>query len=907
LFVMKCRRDEQMTLLPLDRSRDITTCAPPPAPRALFARDALNVHYSPTDPKQPLHLIPGGRPEGQTELARLRAEIEARDRQETAIAELGQAALTGVDPYILLGQACALVELTLAVDHCRVLEITPAGRTVLRASIGSNTTFNHCERDDEENESIAMYVAVAGAPVVFTDLGQETRFKSSHLRDYHGIRGGAGVAIPTAAGVFGVLLAYSSAERLLAEYEIAFLRSTASLLGEAFERYRTEQALRKSESRLKQLIDSTLDAVVTIDRDGRVIEWNPQAEAIFGMRARDVLGRPVPPDIMPATIGAQRRVEALGRRAGGEEFPIEITIDPVGSGGDQTFTAFIRDISERRRAQEELERREQRFRALVEKSWSGVALLDQNLAFAYAGSSTERLLGYGERDLLGASFLGFVHPRERAGARQLFADLLGAPNREVQGELRFLHKSGSWVWIEGFAQNLLHDPSVGAIIMNYRDVTLRKATEKQLEYQAYYDALTGLPNRLLFRDRVVTAIAQAQRNHRALAVMYLDLDHFKLVNDGLGHSVGDKLLAQVAERLQASVRASDTISRLGGDEFTLLLNEVGNSDAVASIARKILQSLARPFKVDGHELFVTASIGISLYPNDGAEVETLLRSADSAMYRAKELGRNQAQLFTASMNERYVRRLALEQSLHHALERRELELHYQPVYDRARRPVSVEALIRWNHPTRGLVPPVDFIPLAEETGLIVPIGEWVVREVCAQLRRWHDSGLTMMKAAINISAPQLQQPAFTRTVADALQRHGLAPSSLQIEITETVAVQNIDLILQVLQELKDFGVGIAIDDFGTGQSSLVYLKRFPIDTVKIDQTFVRDVTTDDSAAAIVSYVISLAHTLRFDVVAEGVETEEQYQFLRLNACDRLQGFLFSPAVPASEIEKLIHA
>ena len=835
----------------------------------------------------------------------MRAEIEARDRQETAVSELGQAALTGVDPYILLGQACALVELTLAVDHCRVLEITPSGRTVLRASIGSNATFNHCESDDEENESVAMYVAVAGAPVIFTGLDEETRFKSSHLRDYHGIRGGAGVVIPAASGVFGILLAYSSAERLLAEYEIAFLRSTASLLGEALERYRTEQALRKSESRLKQLIDSTLDAVVTVDRDGHVIEWNPQAEAIFGMKARDVLGRRLPADVMPATAGAQRRVEALGRRAGGELFPIEITIDPVGSGAEQTFTAFIRDISERRRAQDELERREQRFRAIVEKSWSGVVLLDQSLAFSYAGASTDRLLGYSERDLLGASILGFVHPRERPIARQLFADLLEAPNREFQGELRFLHKSGTWVWLEGFAQNLLHDSSVGAIVVNYRDITQRKATEKQLEYQAYYDALTGLPNRLLFRDRVITAIAQAQRNRRALAVMYLDLDHFKLVNDGLGHSVGDKLLGKVAERLHTSVRASDTISRLGGDEFTLLLNDVGNSDAVAGVARKILHSLARPFKVDGHELFVTASIGISLFPNDGSDVEILLKSADSAMYRAKELGRNQAQLFTASMNERYVRRLAIEQSLHHALERRELELHYQPVYDRMRRPVSVEALIRWNHPTRGLVPPADFIPLAEETGLIVPIGEWVVREVCAQLRRWHDAGLGALKAALNISAPQLQQPTFTRVVVDTLQRNGLAPSSLQIEITESVAVQNIDLILQVLQKLKEHGVGIAVDDFGTGQSSLLYLKRFPIDTVKIDKTFVQDVTTDDSAAAIVSYVISLAHTLRFEVVAEGVETEDQYAFLRLNGCDRLQGYLFSPARPANEIEALV--
>jgi diguanylate cyclase (GGDEF)-like protein/PAS domain S-box-containing protein len=753
-----------------------------------------------------------------------------------------------------------------------------------------------------------MYVSVAGGPVLFDGLEQETRFKASHLRQYHGIQAGAGVVIPSASGVFGVLLAYSSAERLLAEYEVAFLRSTASLLGEALERNRTEQALRKSESRLTQLIAATLDAVVTVDRDGIVIEWNPQAEAIFGMSARDVLGRPIPPDLMPfRTAGLPRRVEAVGQRANGEQFPIELSIDPVGSGSDQTFTAFVRDISERKRAQEELERREQRFRALVEKSWSGVVLLDQDLAFTYASTSTERLLGYSEGDLRGTSILGFVHPRDRQSARHLFSEVLGEPNRELTGELRFLHKDGSWVWLEGFAQNLLHDPTVSAIIVNYRDITQRKQAEKQLEYQAYYDALTGLPNRILFRDRLGTAIAQAMRNRRGLAVMYLDLDHFKLVNDGLGHSVGDRLLAAVADRLQGAVRASDTISRLGGDEFTILLTDVGSSDAVAAVAGKILQSLARPFRVDGHELFVTASIGISLFPNDGADVETLLKAADSAMYRAKELGRNQSQLFTATMNERYVRRLTLEQSLHHALERDELEMYYQPVYERARRrPVSLEALIRWNHPTRGLVPPSDFIPLAEETGLIVPIGEWVVREVCAQLRRWHDAGLAM-RAAINISAPQLQQPAFPNVVLDALRRNGLEPSALQIEITETVAVQNIDATMRVLHELKDRGVGIAIDDFGTGQSSLVYLRRFPIDTVKIDKTFVHDVTDDESAAAIVSYVINLAHTLRFEVVAEGVETEEQYAFLRLNACDKLQGYLFSAPRPAGEIEELVRA
>jgi len=856
----------------------------------------------------PLHLIGGGRDasNADTELQRLRAEIEARNRQETAIAELGQAALTGVEPLIILGQACALLEITLGIDHARALEIRD-GRVFVAASIGSNMTFVNCTQDNEENESIAMYAAVADAPVVFEDIEQETRFKSSHLRNFHGVRGGAAVVIPTASGVFGVLLAYSSRQRTFADYEIAFLKSAANLLGEAVERSYTEQALRKSESRLKQLIASTLDAVFTVDRNGIVIEWNPQAEGTFGLRANEVVGRPLPPDVKQlfeaAHASTTRRLETIGRRANGEEFPVEVTIDRVGRGDDQTFTAFLRDISERKRSQAELENREQRFRALVEKSWSGVALLDANLAFSYAGASTERLLGYTEEDLAGTSFLAYLHPRERETLRELLGALAAGSAHESQAELRFRHRSGVWIWLEAFAQNMLHEPSVGAIVLNYRDVTQRKATEKQLEYQAYYDALTGLPNRLLFRDRVVNALAQANRNRRGVAVMYLDLDHFKLVNDSLGHSLGDALLSEVAARLQSCVRASDTISRLGGDEFTILLIDTSSSEAIAGVARKILQSFAHPIRVEGHELFVTASIGISIFPGDGEDVETLLRCADSAMYRAKELGRNQAQMFTASMNERYGRRLALEQSLHHALERDELVLHYQPIFDRNRKKiVSLEALVRWDHPERGLVQPAEFIGLAEETGLIVPIGEWVLRRVCHDLREWRGSGLPPMRVGVNIAAPQFQQLSFALVVGSILREYSCDPAMLELEITETVAVQNIETTTNAMRDLKELGIRIAIDDFGTGQSSLVYLKRFPIDTVKIDRAFVRDVTTDESAAAIVSYVINLAHTLRLAVVAEGVETEAQWSFLKLNACDQMQGFLFSQPLPADEAE-----
>jgi len=870
----------------------------------------------------PFHLVRGAKPDdsADAELFRLRAELEARDRQQTAIAELGQAALTGVDPQILLGQACALVEMTMQVSHCRALEIVPGGRMTVRAALGANETFTHCTRDADEDESLGMVTLLADGPFSFARLDEETRFKATHLRNYHGIRSGAGVVIRTQYGPYGVMLVYANDERVFADYELAFLRSTASIVGEAIARGRTEDALRKSEARLRQLIATTLDAVIAVDREMNVIEWNRQAEAIFGVPAKSAVGAPLPASLFNArelaifNEGARRfreggksrllrrRMETTMRRANGEEFPVEVTVAPAGSGNDLSFTAFIRDISERRRAEGALEQREKRFRTIVEKSWSGVVLLDGECRFSYAGSSTAHLIGYTEAELLGRSIFEFVHPRDVEACRKSFADILASPNHEAHGELRFRHKNGLWIWLEGFSQNLLHESSVAAIVLNYRDVSQRKETEKQLEYRAYYDSLTGLPNRLLFRDRLVNSLAHARRNRVGVAVMYLDVDHFKLVNDGLGHTFGDALLADVATRLQDSLRASDTISRIGGDEFSVLLPEVVNAEAVAGVARKILDSLQKPFRVEGHEIFVTASIGISTFPADGEDAETLLKCADAALYRAKELGRNQAQLFTASMNERYVRRLALEQHLHHAVERQQLELYYQPIYDRARRRiVSLEALLRWRDPSRGLINPSEFIQLAEETGMIIPIGEWALRTACRQLRKWHDQGLASLRVAVNISAVQLQQRGLVDVVRAALAETGIAAHQLQLEITESAAMQSFEQTMHVLRELRQMGVSIAIDDFGTGQSSLIYLKHFPIDTVKIDKEFLREVTSDETAAAIVSYVINLAHTLQLKVVAEGVETEAQYTFLRHYACDLLQGYLFSRPLPADDI------
>jgi diguanylate cyclase (GGDEF)-like protein len=391
-----------------------------------------------------------------------------------------------------------------------------------------------------------------------------------------------------------------------------------------------------------------------------------------------------------------------------------------------------------------------------------------------------------------------------------------------------------------------------------------------------------------------------------VAVMFLDVDRFKLVNDTLGHTGGDVLLKAVSHELSGVLREGDTVARVGGDEFTLLLPAInGEADAVV-IAERILETIKRPRLVDGQEFSVTTSIGITIFPQDGADVHTLLRNADTAMYRAKERGRDNFQLYTPAMNASVMQRLALENDLRHAVERGELLLHYQPVADvPSGQIVGAEALLRWDHPQRGRLDPDSFIPLAEETGLIVPVGEWVLRAACRQAKVWQDAGYSPIRLSVNLSARQLHHKDLTDLVTSVLRGSGLAPEWLRLEITEGDVMSNVEFIISVLHRLRDMGVSISVDDFGTGYSSLSYLKRFPIDSVKIDRSFVRDLATDPSDAAIVTTVIAMARNLNLRVVAEGVETAEQLDFLRRRDCDEYQGYLISPPVPAHEFEGLL--
>lgn len=454
-----------------------------------------------------------------------------------------------------------------------------------------------------------------------------------------------------------------------------------------------------------------------------------------------------------------------------------------------------------------------------------------------------------------------------------------------------------------------------------QDITERKAVEEKLHYLAMYDTLTGLPNRQLFHEQLTRAIARCKRSQEHLAVMFIDLDRFKRINDTLGHAVGDMLLQEVSSRLGQCVRSSDalarvaedtdgadgtSVARLAGDEFTAMLDGLAHPEDAARVANRILAELARPFVLDGEEVVVTSSVGIALYPGDGEQAEILLQHADVAMYQAKQQGKNTYQFFAGEMNTAAVERLKMESELRYALERGELLLHYQPKVDvSSGRITGVEALMRWQHPERGLVPPGKFIPVAEETGLIVAMGEWVLEEACRQKKAWRDAGLPALSMAINLASPSFRKPDLVERVAAALRSYGVPPAELCLEATESILMRDADVTMGTLNRLSELGVRLSIDDFGTGYSSLSYLRRFPIHQLKVDRSFVNEVTESADDAAIVAAIVSLARSLNLEVVAEGVETVEQVQCLAQQGCRTMQGFYFSKPLPVAELTRLL--
>jgi len=476
-----------------------------------------------------------------------------------------------------------------------------------------------------------------------------------------------------------------------------------------------------------------------------------------------------------------------------------------------------------------------------------------------------------------------------------------------QGEIWNRRKSGEiypeWLTITEVRDELGGEHKFAGV---FSDISERKESEQKIRALAYYDALTGLPNRRLFQDRLSLALPQMRRHQQQLAVMFIDLDLFKRINDTLGHDVGDEVLIEMAKRLKACVRESDTVSRMGGDEFTILQPEIKDPSNSLQLASRIVASLREPFISGDRELYVTSSVGIAIFPDDGETSEELTKNADTAMYRAKELGRNNYQLYTDAMNAASVERLTMENHLRHAIEREELDLNYQVKVDLvSQQTTGVEALLRWNSAEVGLVSPADFIPLAEANGMILPIGEWVLKRACTQAREWLDRGLPEIHVAVNVSSRQLHQDDLVETVIRTLGETGFEARCLEIELTESMLMENIAEVEPKLHRLRELGVRIGIDDFGTGYSSLAYLKRLPIDTLKIDVSFIRDIPEDADDAEIVAAIIAMAHRLDLEVVAEGVEREEQVRFLRTLGCDQIQGYLVGRPLSAENIVSLL--
>ena len=523
----------------------------------------------------------------------------------------------------------------------------------------------------------------------------------------------------------------------------------------------------------------------------------------------------------------------------------------------------------------------------------------------YESPSASRLLGYPAGALVGRIPFDSIHPKDVARAREAFRRLLEGGEEEVIApiEFRFRHARGHWIHLEALGNNLMNHPGIRGVVLTSRDVSERKKAQERAQYVSQHDVLTGLPNRLLMQDRLHQAITQARRNGGLVALMFIDLDRFKLVNDSFGHVIGDALLKQVAARLTHCLRDTDTVARLGGDEFTIMLPDAASAQVVGEVAQRVLSDFTQPFNDGEQEMYVSASIGISLFPRDGASSDELVKHADTAMYSAKDSGRNNYRYFTEDLNHEVREKVMLESGLRRAIERGELRLHYQPKIDLAtNRVIGAESLVRWQHPTRGLIPPSKFIRVAEESGLIVPLGEWVLRAACEQVRAWQREGFDI-QVAINVSARQFQQRNLADVVMGIMQDCGVDPQFVEIELTESAIMNDAEMSISTLERMKSRGIAISIDDFGTGYSSLSYLKRLPLDILKIDQSFVRDITTDHNDAAIVRAIIGLARSLNIKVIAEGVEDDNQLSFLNAYGCNYGQGYLFGrPLIPESLIE-----
>jgi len=685
------------------------------------------------------------------------------------------------------------------------------------------------------------------------------------------------------------------------------------------ERLAAEETLR----RFRVAMDNSADMIVLVDRAKmRFVDVNETTCRLLGY-SREELLEMGPQDLLPVSRGELEQaydelianpslnngMKSYYRCKDGSLLPFESTRRMLRSGDAYIVVAISRDTSERIAAEEALRRSTERFNTAVRATNDVIWDWDLATDSLWWNENFIKVFGYGrdEVDRTARFWFDRIHPADKDRVVAGIRTIIDTGGESWSDEYRLRRADGSYAYIYDRG-HVIRDETGKAVrvIGAMADITVRKEAEERLSYLAQFDSLTGLPNRHLFSDRLAQTLVQAQRYNRLVGVMFIDLDRFKLVNDTLGHGAGDKLLKEVAARLVQCMRSGDTVSRFAGDEFGVVLSDLRNAGAASLVAQKIIDALAEPFNLDGQESFISASIGITLFPGDGEESGALIMNADAAMYRAKEQGRNNYQYFTPKMNTRARERMQTEVALRRAIEHKEFLLHYQPKVNLGTGAIcGFEALLRWQHPEKGLVSPVEFISVLEDTGLIVPVGEWVLGEVCRQIQGWQEAGLPAQKVAVNLSARQFQQRDLEATVRRILRDTGTDPSLIQFELTESLLMKEPEVAARALRGLKESGVKVSVDDFGTGYSSLAYLKRFPIDELKIDRAFIRDINTGTDDAAITRAIISLAQTLNLIVVAEGVETDDQIKFLSAHGCDEIQGYVFSKPVSAEDCGRML--
>lgn len=663
--------------------------------------------------------------------------------------------------------------------------------------------------------------------------------------------------------------------------------------------------------------------------DQPIIYCNPAFERISGYSFREVVGRNCrflqragedqpALQILRDAIHNGHPCQVLLRnyRKDGALFWNELTVSPVrDTHGEVThFIGMQSDVTARIEAERHRREVEARFHSLFDNSLDGIAYYSLDGRCISANRAYCEMLGYSESEIAGVHYEDITPAEWREFEQGIVDGQLFTRGFTDLYEKEYVRKDGTIFPVS--VRAAFHYDAGGAPIGIWgivRDITDYKRAllqlqenEARMEYLAYHDVLTQLPNRLLFQDRVSKALERSRRHNRNLAVLLLDLDRFKNINDSLGHTVGDQFLRSISSRLGSVIRDCDTAARIGGDEFVVVLEDFGDVSNVTNVAAKLLKVLAEPIRVEHRELCTTASIGISIFPGDGDSVEALIKAADAAMYRAKEKGKNNFHFYTEDINRRTFELLLLENDLRRALDQNQFFVAYQPQFSLdGGKLVGVEALMRWRHPIQGLVAPTEFIPLAEETGLIVPLGRWMLQASCNQIKQWLEQGYRLGRIAVNLSARQFRQPGLVEDITQILSDVGLSPEHLELEITESIAMDNVETTIDKLEVLKKMGLQLSIDDFGTGYSSLSYLKRFAIDKLKIDKSFVRDIVTDPNDAAIAASTIALAHKMGLKVIAEGVETAEQVAFLREQGCDEVQGFFYGKPVNAAEFERLL--